>query len=151
MTIDRSVIHGTFSLNRTYPASRQKVFDAFSDPDKKAKWSYGAPAGAHKMDFQVGGRESVSMPGPGGGTFTYEGVYQDIIENERIIYTYTFGFGNGAAGVTLTTIEFADAEDGGTHLKFTEQGSYLDGFDGPKFWEQGTTSLLDRLEQALTS
>ena len=142
---DRNVIHATFTLKRTYPVSRDKVFAAFADPDKKRAWAYGAPEGAHTLDFRAGGREHVEMPGPGGGTFTYDGTYQDIVENERIIYAYAFGFGPQSAGITLTPVEFADAEGGGTHLKFTEQGAYLDGFDGPKFWESGTTSLLDRL------
>lgn len=86
---------------------------------------------------------------PGVGTFTYDGIYYDIVENERIIYAYSFSFGQGNAGTTLTTIELADAESGGTLLKITEQGAYLDGFDGPKFWASGTTSLLDRLNQHL--
>ena len=148
---DRSVIHATFTLKRTYPAKRADVFDAFADPKKKQAWAYGAPPGGHKLDFKVGGREHVEMPGPGGGKFTYEGVYLDIIDNERIVYTYSFGFGPGNAGVTLTTVEFADDGKGGTHLKFTEQGAYLDGFDGPKFWESGTASLLDRLGKSLSA
>ncbi|WP_417669286.1 SRPBCC domain-containing protein [Roseibium sp.] len=149
MTKSRSVVHATFTLKRTYPASRRDVFDAFANVSKKSKWAYGAPEGAHKLDFRAGGHETVEMPGPGGGTFKYEGVYHEIVAGERIIYSYTFDMGRGPAGVTMTTVELADAEGGGTHLKFTEQGAYLDGFDGPKFWESGTTSLLDRLGQTL--
>lgn len=146
---DRSVIHATFTLRRTYPAKRADVFDAFADPAKKQAWAYGAPPGGHTLDFKVGGREQVNMAGPSGSQFTYEGLYLDIIKNERIVYTYSFGFGPATAGITLTTIELADDGEGGTHLKFTEQGAYLDGFDGPKFWEGGTTSLLNRLGESL--
>lgn len=145
----RSVVHATFSLQRTYPAPRAKVFDAFANPDKKRQWAYGAPDGGHTLDFRVGGAEHVEMPGPGGGKFIYNGVYQDIVDGQRIIYTYTFDYGGGPAGATLATIELADAQGGSTHLKLTEQGAYLDGFDGPKFWESGTTSLLDRLGESL--
>lgn len=146
---DRNAVHGTFHLTRTYPTARANVFDAFANQDKKRRWAYGAAEGAHKLDFRVGGRESIAMPGPGGGTFKYEGVIHEIVENERIVYSYTFDMGGGICGVTLTTVEMADADDGGTHLKFTEQGAYLDGFDGPKFWESGTTSLLTRLGDLL--
>lgn len=148
MSQDRNVIHATFSMERTYPSSRADVYDAFANVEKKAVWAYGAPEGAHTLEFKVGGQESVNMPGPGGGTFTYNGLYQDIVENERIIYTYSIDFGGGCAAVTMTTIELADAESG-TTLKITEQGAYLDGFDGPKFWEGGTASLLDRLGKSL--
>lgn len=142
---DRSVIHATFDLKRIYPAPREKVFAAWAEQEQKRQWAYGAPEGAHTLDFKVGGREHVEMPGPGGGTFRYEGTYFEIVEHERIVYTYSFDMGQGVCGVTLATVELADAEGGDTHLKLTEQGAFLDGFDGPKFWESGTTSLLDRL------
>lgn len=145
----RTVVHATFDLERTYSAPRGRVFMAFADAPQKRQWAHGAPADGYALDFRVGGREHVQMAGPGGGTFTYDGIYYDIVENERIIYAYSFSFGQGNAGTTLTTIELADAESGGTLLKITEQGAYLDGFDGPKFWASGTTSLLDRLNQHL--
>lgn len=144
-----SVVHATFDMTRTYPAPRARVFAAFADAERKRAWSYGAAAGAHTLDFRPGGREHVEMPGPGGGTFTYDGIYQDIVENERIVCTYAFGYGSGLAGATLATFELADAPGGGTRLKLTEQGAYVDGFDGPKFWERGTSSLLDRLAEHL--
>lgn len=148
---NRSVIHASFRLKRTYAAPRSAVFAAFALAEQKRQWAHGAPEEGYELDFRVGGRERFSMPGPGGGTFTYDGLYHDIIENERIVYAYSFGFGGGNAGVTLATVELADAEGGGTHLKLTEQGAYLDGFDGPKFWESGTTSLLDRLGRHLSA
>jgi uncharacterized protein YndB with AHSA1/START domain len=150
MTKDRSVIHATFTIKRTYAAPRAKVFAAWAEEEKKRAWAYGAPKGAHTLDFRAGGKEHVEMPGPGGGTFIYDATYFEIVENERIVYSYAFDMGGGVCGITLATVELADTEDGGTHLKLTEQGAYLDGFDGPKFWESGTTSLLDRLGAALS-
>ena len=148
--MDRTTLHASFSLHRHYPAARARVFAAFAVPEAKRKWAYGAPEDAHELDFRVGGKERVSMPGPNGGTFTYEGTYFDIVEDLRIVYAYSFAFGPAPSGVTLATVEFADAPDGGTEIKFTEQGAYLDGFDGAKYWESGTTSLLDRLGESLS-
>ncbi len=147
--MNRNAVHASFSMERTYPAPRDKVFAAFSDPALKRQWAYGADENAHSIDFRVGGREHVEMPGPQGGTFSYDGIYFNIVDGERIVLTYSFAFGSSASGVTLATFEFADAENGGTHLKLTEQGAYLDGFDGPKFWQGGTSSLLDRLGEIL--
>ena len=144
---ERSVVHATFTIKRTYAAPRALVFSAFAETEEKREWAYGAPADGYALDFRSGGRERVDMQGPGGGRFSYDATYFDILPDERIVYAYSFGFGPGLAGVTLATVEFVDAEGGGTHLKLTEQGAYLDGFDGPKFWEGGTTSLLDRLGQ----
>jgi hypothetical protein len=50
--------------------------------------------------------------------------------------------------VSLTTIELR-AEGQGTHLKFTEQGAFLDGFDGADGREHGTHILLDALGRSL--
>ncbi len=146
---DRTVVHATFDLERIYSAPRSRVFLAFADEPQKRQWAHGAPAQGYSLDFRVGGREHVEMSAPGGGSFRYDGIHYDIVENERIIYAYSFSFGQGNAGTTLTTVELADAEDGATLLKITEQGAYLDGFDGPKFWKSGTTSLLDRLNNHL--
>jgi uncharacterized protein YndB with AHSA1/START domain len=39
----RSVVHATFVLERVYPASPSRVFNAFTDPKAKAKWFAGPP------------------------------------------------------------------------------------------------------------
>ena len=98
----RTAVHATFDLERTYSAPRGRVFMAFADAPQKRQWAHGAPADGYALDFRVGGREHVQMAGPGGGTFTYDGIYYDIVENERIIYAYSFSFGQGNAGTTLT-------------------------------------------------
>ena len=57
---ERSVTHGTFVIERTYPASPARVFAAFADPAIKDRW-FGGPEewdrGEGEMDFRVGGRE----------------------------------------------------------------------------------------------
>jgi uncharacterized protein YndB with AHSA1/START domain len=35
---DRSVIHSTFVIERSYPATPERVFAAFADPVKKRRW-----------------------------------------------------------------------------------------------------------------
>jgi hypothetical protein len=55
--------------------------------------------------------------------------------------------------VSVATIEFAPAGDG-TALAVTEQGVYLDGFDGsgaPALRREGVTEMLDNLTGYLKS
>jgi hypothetical protein len=55
--------------------------------------------------------------------------------------------------VSVTTIEFAKAGEG-TELSFTEQGAYLDGYDGPaapSLRQEGTAEMLDGLTRYLAS
>ena len=35
---ERSVIHSTFVIERSYPATPERVFAAFADPAKKRRW-----------------------------------------------------------------------------------------------------------------
>src|ERR1700735_3169827 len=37
-TVNRSVMHGVFCIERVYPVSRAQVFKALTDPAAKAKW-----------------------------------------------------------------------------------------------------------------
>ena len=143
---DRSVVHDTFVVERTLKAAPKTVFEAFADPVKKAKW-FGAPDNgdaALDLDFTVGGREFSSGGEPGGAVYTYEAVYRDIVENERIVTTYEMAMDGTRISVSLATTEFLPNGDG-TTLIYTEHGAYLDGLDTPDAREHGTNELFDAL------
>ena len=127
------------------------VFAAFADPAVKARW-FSGPADwkeeIREHDFRVGGRERLRGTFPGGKAHDFESRYQDIVPNERIVYTYDMHIGEDRISVSLATIEFKPAGSG-TRLVVTEQGVFLDGHDLPAQREQGTRALLDRLEASL--
>ena len=142
-----SVVHATFAVERTFDATPAEMFNAFADPKAKAQW-FGGPddweRGPREFDFRVGGRERTSG-GPKGGTIhVFDCIYQDIVPNQRIIYTYDLHLGASRISVSLTTIEFAPAGKG-TRLVLTEQGAFLDGYDNAGQREHGTNLLMDAL------
>jgi len=143
----RTAEHGTFVLSRTYPVAPERVFAAWASRDAKARW-FGPPGQDNpnfKLDFRVGGTESISgAPVAGGTVHTYHATYHDIVPNERIVYGYTMDAGAERSSVSVTTVEFAPAGDG-TTLTFTEQGVFLDGHDTLVSREKGTSELLDQL------
>jgi uncharacterized protein YndB with AHSA1/START domain len=148
---ERSVRHAKFTIERIYPAARERVFKAFADPRSKAKWFVGPDnwdKSNHTLDFRVGGKETVSGGPPGGQVHYYNATYQDIVPNERIVYTYDMHLGENRISVSLATIEFKPAGKG-TRMLFTEQGAFLDDFDNPKLREEGTKQLLEQLGKAL--
>jgi uncharacterized protein YndB with AHSA1/START domain len=141
----RSVEHATFAVERTYDAAPKRVFAAWSDPDAKSRW-FAGPEGTEEfeLDFRVGGRERNRGGGPDGEMYTYDARYQDIVPDERIVYTYEMYRNETRISVSVATVELAP-EGAGTRLVFTEQGAFLDGEDKPEYREQGTGSLLDAL------
>jgi len=151
--VQRTVTHASFTLKRNYPASPAKVFAAFADPAKKAKW-FGGPEewirGERAFDFRVGGKETTSGGPKGGPMHIFNAIYHDIVPNERIVYSYDLYLDQTRISVSLTAIEIKpDGE--GTLLIFTEHGAFLDGIEDPKLREHGTNELLNMLGRALPS
>jgi uncharacterized protein YndB with AHSA1/START domain len=151
--MSRTVVHDTFVIDRSYPAPPARVFAAFADPPTKKQW-WNDPDiekdAAHVIDFRVGGRESMAGSIPGDGrSFSYDAVYQDIVENARIVYSYEMTMDGQRISVSVATLEFLP-DGGGTRFILTEQGAYLDGLDTCAAREEGTRGLLEALADYLT-
>jgi uncharacterized protein YndB with AHSA1/START domain len=154
---ERPVIHDTFEIERTYPAAVSRVFAAFASKEAKDAWGDtgdlsepGPDAGESEFDFRIGGRERFGM-GYQGMTYRYDAIYYDIVPDHRIIYSYEMYANDARISVSVATIEFA-ATAGGTTLTWTEQGAYLDGFDGDEASQLrrgGTEEMLDGLAKYL--
>ncbi|UPT61408.1 MAG: SRPBCC family protein [Hyphomonadaceae bacterium JAD_PAG50586_4] len=148
-----SATHDTFMIEREYKAAPAKVFAAFSKPAAKIRW-FGGPddweKSNYKLDFRVGGRESVSGGPPGGPVHSYDGLIMDIVENKRLIIAYEMHLDETRISVSLGTTEFR-ANGSGTRLVYTEQGVFLDGFDDAGGRERGTQELFDQLGISLDS
>ena len=143
---DRSIAHGTFVLERTYPASPARVFKAWADPAAKATW-FGDGSAPKEFDFREGGRELFEA-GTGDDAFAFDVRYEDIVENNRIIYTYYMIMGGKRISVSVAAIELFP-EGAGTRLTVTEHGCFLDGLDTIDQRKRGTGDLLDALGRAL--
>jgi uncharacterized protein YndB with AHSA1/START domain len=145
---DRTAHHATFVIERSYPAAPARVFQAWADPVAKARWfachDDWVSAGKYEIDFRVGGRERLRIGPPGGAVHSFDGLYQDIVPNQRIVYTYDMHVGEKRISVSLATVELEPAGTG-TRLVFTEQAVFLDGIDSEADRERGTRDLLDSL------
>jgi uncharacterized protein YndB with AHSA1/START domain len=142
----KSATHSTFVIERDYDAAPARVFAAWADVNAKSRW-FGPGGGEHRLDFRVGGREHFEA-GVNGAVYRYDALYEDIVSDERIVYTYNMHRDGRRMSVSVTTVELLP--DGtGTHLRYTEQGVFLDGEDTPELREHGTKELLDKLGEAL--
>jgi uncharacterized protein YndB with AHSA1/START domain len=149
---ERSTVHSTFVIERTYAASPERVFAAWSDEAAKAQWFGPAEkhAESYSLDFREGGREHLSVPTPDGAVYSFDAVYADIVPAQRIVHTYDMHRDDARISVSVATIEF-EAIGETTRLTLTEQGVYLDGLDAPAEREHGTNAMLDALGSHLQS
>jgi uncharacterized protein YndB with AHSA1/START domain len=144
----RSVVHDTFTIERTYPAAPSRAFAAFASAEAKNTWGdtgdiESAPGIESEFDFRVGGRERFGNVYQG-TTFRYDALYYDIVPDQRIVYSYEMYAGDARISVSVATIEFAKSAEG-TALTYTEQGAFLDCLDAPDLRREGTTEMLDNL------
>ena len=76
-------------LTRVFDALRELVFKAWTDPKIVAQWW-----GPHRftnpvceLDPRPGGAIRIHMRGPDGTVYPMTGVYQEVVEPERIVFT----------------------------------------------------------------
>jgi uncharacterized protein YndB with AHSA1/START domain len=144
---NRSATHSTFVIERDYDAAPARVFAAWADADAKGQWFGPGGGQAHELEFREGGRERFEVA-VAGAVYSYDALYQDIVRDERIVYTYNMHRDGVRMSVSVTTVELL-ADGDRTHLRYTEQGVFLDGEDKPELREHGTKELLDKLGEAL--
>jgi uncharacterized protein YndB with AHSA1/START domain len=150
--------HASFVIERFYSASPRRVFAAWSNPVAKRAWfveGEGWDIRSYATDFREGGREKSTYGFRRGEevfgektAFSNETVFNEVVENERIVFTYSMARNGVRFSVSLATVEIKPA-DKGTRLIFTEHGAFFEGADGVKMREQGWLELLGKLDTYL--
>lgn len=76
-------------LTRLIDAPREKVFKAWTDPELLKQWFAPLPwTTPHaELDVRTGGANPIVMRSPEGNEFPNRGVYLEVIENERLVFT----------------------------------------------------------------
>ncbi len=128
------------TLTRTYRASPEQIWKAWTDPDVLARWYGCAPDQhwtIHQWDVQVGGSLHVSMEFDT-GPFVVHGEFLEVDAPNRLRFTF-------AEGQTIA-VDIASA-DGESTVTVVHDG--LDG-DMPPIITAGWTSSLAELGAAAT-
>lgn len=143
----RSVTSAEFSLTRHLKAPPARVWQAYADAGRKRRWF--ADSGPSKtyeytLDFREGGAEHWHGAFGDMPDIHMNAQYLDIVPEERIIIAYHMRINGERISASLQTTELRP-EAGGTRIKLTEYGAYLDGHDTPEQRQLGTEMLLDEL------
>lgn len=112
------------NLKRSIRTSREKVFDAWTNPDQLKKWfavSEGFTTLIAEVDLQVGGRYRLGMKAPGDNPLlVVGGVYQEIVHPGRLVFTWQWESADPNEPETLVTVEFLEA-NGVTEVQLTHE------------------------------
>ena len=149
------VVHDTFVLERRYAVSATALFQALSNPEKKARWFARHPqdGGSYSLDFRVGGAEhnaspmGKDTPFPG-AILASTGRIEDIVPGERVVLTQTMSLAERRISSALVTFEIT-ADGDGARLTLTHQAAFYEGADGPEMRKGGWQALLQRLSETL--
>jgi uncharacterized protein YndB with AHSA1/START domain len=155
MTPDNDVTqYKTLHITRTFNASRQAVWDAWTKPDHFTQWyspeHFTIPI--CELDVKPEGKIRIDMKGPDGTIYPSSGVFKEVTQPERLAFTNSplDNAGNKLFEVlhSLTLTE----NEGKTVLSLTSQvlsagpeaGPYLAGM------EVGLNEALQKLENLLS-
>ncbi|RPJ51901.1 MAG: SRPBCC domain-containing protein [Chloroflexi bacterium] len=107
------------TLTRLFDAPREMVFKAFTDPALLQQWW--SPRQftntLAELDLRPGGAFLVNMLGPDGVVYPNKGIYREIVQSERLVFTSS-AFEDEAGSPlleVLNTVTF-DEENGKTKL-----------------------------------
>ena len=146
-----TVTHGTFVIERVYPASPARVFAAWARPETKLRWfachDDWKPL-EHHLDLRAGGTETLSTGTPAGSVHRMDARYLDVVPDRRFVYAYEMHVDQTRISVSLATVDLVP-EGRGTRMIFTEQVAFLDGHADLAGREEGTRVGLDQLARVL--
>jgi uncharacterized protein YndB with AHSA1/START domain len=136
-------------LIRVFDGPQEFVFKAWTDPQRVTPWwgPHGFSNPVCELDLRPGGAILIHMRGPDGTVYPMTGVYQEVVEPDRLVFTSAALDDKGhPIFEVLTTVTFAE-QDGKTKqtlrarvIKTTAQAApYLAGM------EAGWTQSLERL------
>jgi uncharacterized protein YndB with AHSA1/START domain len=135
----------SLTLKRRLNAPPEKVFSAWTDPEKIARWFEPAQAragtGQATIDPRVGGRFRVSFTMQGGEYSEVGGVYRELVPNQLLVFSWAWH--STPERESLVTVSLKPDGDGTLltlhHEQFFDQAA-CDGH------QRGWTAALDKLE-----
>jgi uncharacterized protein YndB with AHSA1/START domain len=107
-------------LTRLIDAPREKVWKAWTNPELLKKWFAPLPwtTPAAQLDVRPGGASVITMRSPEGKEFPNAGVYLEVVENERLVFTDAYTKAWEPSAKPFMTV-FLTFEDEGKKTRYT--------------------------------
>ena len=134
-------------IERTFAASAEDVFDAWTSPEVMRRWFHcaaGWDTPEAEVDLRVGGKVRVVMRRPDGTEFGAQGQYTLIDRPRRLAMTWTFH--DDPSNVQLIELSFSES-DGSTKVLMVNSGISTD--ERRDAQDEGWHGCLDELARVL--
>ncbi len=136
----------SLTIKRRLNAAPEKVYAAWTDPEKILKW-FGPDSGpVHEAvtDVRVGGRYAVSFSTEDGEQHDVRGVYREVVPDQKLVFTWAWR--TTPERESLVTILIKPDGSGSILTLIHEQFFDEAARDGHR---RGWTGCLDKLERFL--
>ena len=138
-------------ITRIIDAPRSLVFKVWTTSEHWARWlgprDFTTPS--CEMDFRPGGAYRACIRSPEGTDYWMRGVYREIVEPDRIVFTFAWEDEKGKLGhETLVTVTFAEHQ---SKTKLTFRQAVFETIADRDSHREGWSECLDRMEAYLTT
>jgi uncharacterized protein YndB with AHSA1/START domain len=137
-----TAVKPSLTIKRRFNASPEKVFAAWTDPEKVKHWM--GPAAVEvisaESDPRTGGRYRWLMKTPDGEQHDVSGVYREVVANEKLVFTWAWKSTPERESLVTITLK----KDGGGTLLTLMHEQFFDQ-DARDRHNQGWTGSLDKL------
>ena len=145
-TVVPTVTAPNLTLTRRYQASPEKVFSAWTDPQKLARWF--CPRACEPVlaetDARVGGRYRIVVRAESGEEHDVSGTFREIVADRKLVFTWAWR--TTPERESLVTVELRPDGDGTmltlTHEQFFDEAAR-------DHHQSGWGGILDRLAEVL--
>jgi uncharacterized protein YndB with AHSA1/START domain len=143
-----TAVKPSLTIKRRFKATPEKVFKAWTDPEKIKRWMGPGEIKTIRAenDVRAGGRYRIVMLTPGGEEHDVGGVYREVRANEKLVYTWAWK--STPERESLVTVTFKPDGDGTlltiSHEQFFDEAA-RDSHQG------GWNGAMEKLEKYLAT
>ncbi|MBV7517607.1 SRPBCC domain-containing protein [Ensifer sp. ENS12] len=133
---------------RDFEAPVSLVFKVWSTPEHMLRWWGPRDFTPHSvtMDFRPGGAWRACIRSPEGQDYWMSGVYREVREPEKLVFTFAWDEDGEPGADTLVTVSFADI---GGRTRLTFQQTPFETVEERDSHQEGWGECLERLKDYL--
>jgi uncharacterized protein YndB with AHSA1/START domain len=137
-------------ISRTFDAPRSLVYKAWTQPEHMVRWM-----GPHtytclsaKLDVRPGGSFRAGIRSQDGKEHWMRGIYREVVEPEKLVFTFSWEKEGEYGRETLVTITFGET-DGKTRMTFRH--AHFETAEARDDHNKGWNGCFDRLAEHLAN